>query len=222
MGACVPFHWFTALQAATVSVSSCVAVLLCPEGFVSLVSSLPLAPPTSSSTGFPEPWGEGFDEDTPFRTECSKVSLIVQLWVSVLVPSPTVGSFPEPVWGTLFLASVASPCTFVPLRMCSSVCVEVRGQLVVVLSFTTLVLGLELKVVRFGSRYLHLLSRLAHPSLQVCFCCCFWDRVLLCRPGWSHTQKSACLCPWVWGLKACATTLSFGIFLLLLLFFLTF
>lgn len=45
---------------------------------------------TPSSTEFPELWGEGFDEDMPFGTECSKVSHIlptVQMWVSVLVPS---------------------------------------------------------------------------------------------------------------------------------------
>lgn len=44
--------------------------------------------PVSSSSGFPEPLGEGFDEEIPFRIECFKVSHAlhnVWLWVSVLV-----------------------------------------------------------------------------------------------------------------------------------------
>lgn len=46
------------------------------EGLVYLVSfsvsDFYTLPP--SSIGFPEAWGEGFDGDTPFRVECSKVS----------------------------------------------------------------------------------------------------------------------------------------------------
>jgi hypothetical protein len=38
----------------------------------------------------------------------------------------------------------------------------------------------------------------------------------LCRPGWPWTQKSACLCLWVLGLKACTTTPGYS-----LLFFMT-
>lgn len=37
----------------------------------------------------PEPWREGFGEDTPFRIQCSNVSHAlhsVQLWVSLLIP----------------------------------------------------------------------------------------------------------------------------------------
>lgn len=48
------------------------------EGPVFLRSSIPSASytlSTSSSTGFPEPWGEGFDGDISFRTQHSKVSL---------------------------------------------------------------------------------------------------------------------------------------------------
>jgi hypothetical protein len=36
----------------------------------------------------------------------------------------------------------------------------------------------------------------------------------LCRPGWPGTQKSACLCLQVLGLKVCATTPGFHTFLL--------
>lgn len=63
--------------------------LLCLGGLISLVSSISpaLSLPVSSSSGLPEPLGEGFDEEIPFRSECVKVShaLHVWLWVSVLV-----------------------------------------------------------------------------------------------------------------------------------------
>ena len=62
------------------------------ETFVFFVSS----PPSRyynlsaySSKGFPEPWGEEFDGDIPFRAEFSDVSGSlhrVWLWVSVFVP----------------------------------------------------------------------------------------------------------------------------------------
>ena len=53
------------------------SALLCLEGLVFLVSSIPSGSYTltaSSSTEFPEPSGGGFDLDIPFRTEYSKVS----------------------------------------------------------------------------------------------------------------------------------------------------
>ena len=64
-------------HAASVSTSS---YKLCPidlEGLVFLVSSIPLgfyALSTSSSAGFYERLGKGFDGEVPFRTECFKVS----------------------------------------------------------------------------------------------------------------------------------------------------
>jgi hypothetical protein len=67
-----------------------VPVLLCLEGFVPLVSSVPSGCfSLSASTGFPEPWGEGINEDIPFGTECSRGSCslhIVPLWISVFIP----------------------------------------------------------------------------------------------------------------------------------------
>lgn len=48
----------------------CTLGLLCLKGLVSLVSSIPSgtkALSASSSEEFPEPWGEGFDRDIPFK-----------------------------------------------------------------------------------------------------------------------------------------------------------
>jgi hypothetical protein len=60
------------------------------------------------------------------------------------------------------------------------------------------------------------LSLSAEIIIGVCqgwFLCClplqapppffFWDRVSLCSPGCPGTQRSACLCPQVLGLKKC-------------------
>ena len=66
--------------------------LLCLEDLVSLVSSIPSGSynlSASSSSGVPEPRGEEFDGDIPFRAECSKVAhslYIVQLWASASCP----------------------------------------------------------------------------------------------------------------------------------------
>lgn len=68
---------------------TCVRALLCLEGLVLLVNSITSGSyslSASSSTGFPEPRGEGIDEDIPFRIECSKGTRsqhIVQLWISI-------------------------------------------------------------------------------------------------------------------------------------------
>lgn len=55
---------------------TCVRALLCLEGLVLLVNSITSGSyslSASSSTGFPEPRGEGIDEDIPLSTEYSKV-----------------------------------------------------------------------------------------------------------------------------------------------------
>ena len=68
------------------------ALVLCLEGLVSLVAFIPSGSYTlsaCSSSGFPDPWGEAFDGDIPFRTECSKVSRslhIVCLWLPGFFP----------------------------------------------------------------------------------------------------------------------------------------
>lgn len=75
-----------------------VSVLLCPEDIVSLLSSIPsalrifLPPHIHCSWNTEEKSLEV--EDLSFRTECSKSLCvhIVQLWVSVLVPSTARGS----------------------------------------------------------------------------------------------------------------------------------
>lgn len=70
----------------------CVPSLLYLRGLVSLVFSIPSGSyilSASSSAEFPEPMGEEFDRDIPFRTERSEVSHslhIVWLWVYVFDP----------------------------------------------------------------------------------------------------------------------------------------
>lgn len=69
----------------------CVPILLCLDSLESLESSILSGLyflSSSSSIGFPEPWGERFDGDSPFRDQCSKVSHALHnvcLWVSVFV-----------------------------------------------------------------------------------------------------------------------------------------
>ena len=71
---------------------TCTSVLLCSDGLCSLVSSIPFGswtPSASSSIGFSEAWGEGFDGDISLVAKCFKVfySLyFVQLWYSAFAP----------------------------------------------------------------------------------------------------------------------------------------
>lgn len=110
-GACVLFSsrhwnpiWYRAVWDLCICHSFCgfmrLLALLCVEG---LVSSRP--PPSAlsvalscflPSTGFPEPQGEGFDRDSPFRTKCSKASLST-LWLGSphVFPSTERGIFSD-------------------------------------------------------------------------------------------------------------------------------
>jgi hypothetical protein len=72
---------------------------------------------------------------------------------------------------------------------------------------------------RFGSRYLYQLNYLSCWPLLFFFwffetgflCVALAVLEPLCRPGWPWTQKSACLCLRMLGLKACATTAQLGL-----------
>lgn len=66
----------------------CASIVLCLEGLVSLVLSLP-NDSHSLSTGFPEPWENGFGGVILFMTACSTVSHslpVIWMWISVSVP----------------------------------------------------------------------------------------------------------------------------------------
>ena len=70
----------------------CALVLLCLEGIVYFVISIPMTLTivfASSSAKFYDASGERFDGGLPFRTECAKVSHslnIAQLWISIFGP----------------------------------------------------------------------------------------------------------------------------------------
>lgn len=96
--------------AASVSVSSYEFCLVDLESLVSLVSSITSGSYTltdSSSSGFPQLWREGFDEDIPFRVvtfhlECSKICLCLSshnvCGSLYLFPSSTGGCFSDDSW----------------------------------------------------------------------------------------------------------------------------
>lgn len=85
--------WSRLMQVLWILLQSVSSYELCSVWFrepslLDVLYSLWLTLFTSSCTGFPEPWGEGFNGDISFRTESSKISHplnITWMWASIFV-----------------------------------------------------------------------------------------------------------------------------------------
>lgn len=92
----------------------CPLIILILWGLVLLISSIHFVSCTLSasySTGFPDPWGEGYDGDIPFSVKYSKVSQSMSCGVSLyLLLSSERWSFSKDGWARQWSTSIAECC----------------------------------------------------------------------------------------------------------------